>query len=182
MRLSFCSLILPASLAAAVPSLVLADEFGRVLSSTPIVQATSVPQQVCSPQAVTTSGGKTGAGAVIGAVAGGAIGNQIGRGSGRAAATAVGIVGGAVLGHQIEGATQPQTQVMQQCSTQYVTENRIVGYTVQYEYAGRQYAAQMPSDPGAHVRVQILPVGGTPLQPGAAQPGYYQPGVISAPR
>ena len=164
-----------------------ADEFGRVLSSTPIVQATSVPQQVCTPQTVTTSGGKTGAGAVIGAVAGGAIGNQIGRGSGRAAATAVGIVGGAVLGNSIEGASQPQTQVVQQCSTQYVTENRIVGYTVQYEYAGRQYAAQMPSDPGAYIRLQILPVGGTPLQTGTPQPGYpaaYPPpaGVITAPR
>lgn len=142
-----------------------ADEFGRVLSSTPVIQAVSVPQQVCGPQQVVTQGGRTGAGALIGAVAGGALGNAVGRGSGRAAATGLGIFGGAVLGDQIESNGQQQTQIVQQCSTQNVVENRVTGYNVTYEYAGKQYAAQMANDPGRHVRLRIMLVGGSAAAP-----------------
>ena len=166
----------------------LADEYARVLSSSAIVQAVSVPRQVCSQQQVVSQGGKTGAGAAIGAVAGGVIGNQIGHGSGRAAATAVGIVGGAVLGNHIEGGSQPQTSMVEQCSTQNVLENRVVGYNVQYEYAGKTYATQMAADPGTHVRLQIIPVGGTTITPPPQgdytpppPPPVYPAGPVTAP-
>lgn len=168
-------LALLATLAATSAS---ADEFGRVLSSTPNVQAVSVPQQVCAPQQVVTQSGPTGAGAVLGAVAGGALGNAVGRGGGRAVATGVGIIGGAVLGNQIEGGGQAQTQTVQQCSTQNVVENRVTSYNVIWEYAGKQYSTQMATDPGRHVRLQIIPVGGT----AATQPATYnQPAPYAPP-
>jgi uncharacterized protein YcfJ len=154
-----------------------ADEFGRVLSSTPNITAVSVPQQVCGPQQVVTQGGTSGAGAVMGALAGGALGNAVGRGSGRAVATGVGIIGGAVLGNQIEGGGQAQTQTVQQCGTQNVMENRVTSYTVLWEYAGKQYSTQMATDPGRYVRLQIIPVGGTSAtQPATnTQPSTYGP-------
>jgi uncharacterized protein YcfJ len=166
-----------ALLAALAATTAHADEFGRVLSSTPVVQAVSVPQKVCSTQEVTTPGNKSGAGAVLGALAGGALGNAVGHGSGRAVATGVGVIGGAVLGNQIEGGGTPQTQLVQQCSTQNVIENRVTAYSVLWEYAGKRYTTQMATDPGQYVRLQIVPVGGTATAPQGAytQPGNYPP-------
>ena len=78
-----------------------AQEQGRVLSATPVVQQTAVPRQVCNNQQVVTQGQPSGAGAVMGAIAGGAMGNAIGNGSGRALATMIGLMGGAVVGNII---------------------------------------------------------------------------------
>ena len=64
-----------------------AQEVGKVISSTPIIQQVAVPRQVCNNQEVVTGGQKSGAGAAMGAIAGGVIGNQMGKGSGNAAAT-----------------------------------------------------------------------------------------------
>lgn len=38
-------------------------------------------------------------------------------------------------------------------------ENRTVAYNVVYEYAGKQYAVQMPNDPGPSIQLQLTPVG-----------------------
>jgi hypothetical protein len=38
-------------------------------------------------------------------------------------------------------------------------ESRPVAFNVVYEYAGKQYAVQMPNDPGPTIRLQISPVG-----------------------
>ena len=65
-----------------------AEEVGRVISSTPVVQQVAVPRQVCSDQPMAVQQPNSGAGAVVGGIAGGALGNTIGHGSGRAAATA----------------------------------------------------------------------------------------------
>jgi uncharacterized protein YcfJ len=138
-----------------------AQEIGRVLSSTPVIQQVPVPRQVCSYQPVAVQQPNSGAGGVIGALAGGAIGNQIGHGDGRAAATILGVVGGALLGNRIESNNNaPQVQNIQNCSTQTYYENRTVGYNVLYEYAGKQYNAQMPNDPGPTIRLQLTPMGG----------------------
>lgn len=145
------------------------DEQGRVISATPVVQQIAVPRQVCSDQTVTVPGQKSGAGALIGGIAGGAMGNAIGNGSGRALATVIGLMGGAIVGDRVEGGGQPQTKVVQQCGTQNFYENRTVAYDVTYEYAGRQYRTQMPSDPGKFVRLSVTPVDSAP------PPVQYQP-------
>lgn len=141
-----------------------AQEVGRVISSTAIVQQVLVPQQVC--QEVAGDGGNAGAGAVMGAIAGGVIGNSVGQGSGRAAATMIGLLGGAVLGGQVAGRNaQPQMQ----CNTQERLESRVTGYNVVYEYAGRQYAVVMPQDPGPTIAVQVSPAASA-YPPANAQP------------
>ena len=138
-----------------------AQEVGRVISSTPVVQQVAVPRQVCTTQPMAVQQPNSGGGAVLGGLAGGAIGNTIGGGSGRAAATVLGVVGGALLGNSIESQGQ-RVQNVQQCSTQTSYENRTVAYNVRYEYAGREYNVQMPNDPGATVRLQVTPVGSNP--------------------
>ncbi len=154
-----------------------AQEVGRVISSTPIIQQVAVPRQVCNNQQVVTEGQKSGAGAAMGAIAGGALGNQIGNGSGRALATMAGIFGGAIMGDKIEGGGAPEVRNVQNCSQQMFYENRTMAYNVVYEFAGKQYTVQMPQDPGPTVRLQI-----TPMAP-AANSGYGNvPPTGSAPR
>jgi uncharacterized protein YcfJ len=135
-----------------------AQEVGRVISSTPVIQQVAVPRQVCSNSQVVTPGQKSGAGAAMGAIAGGAIGNSMGQGSGRAAATMLGLFGGAILGEKVEGAPAPEVRNVQNCTNQVFYENRTAGYHVVYEFAGKQYTVQMPSDPGPTVRLQITPM------------------------
>jgi uncharacterized protein YcfJ len=157
------------------------QEIGRVLSTTPVVQQVAVPRQVCNaPQPVQSQ--SSGGGALIGAVVGGLLGNTIGHGGGRAAATGVGVIAGAAVGDRIESQGQPQ--MAQQCYTQTSYENRTVAYNVTYEYAGRQYTAQLPYDPGPSIRLQITPVGAggdvyTP--PAASRPISPQPLVTAPP-
>src|SRR5660397_38020 len=86
----------------------LAQDVGRVISATPIIQQIGVPRQVCSTEQVAVQPQKSGAGAVMGAIAGGAMGNAIGGGAGKAAATMIGIIGGAVVGDRVEGAPMAQ--------------------------------------------------------------------------
>ena len=154
-----------------------AQEVGRVISSTPIIQQVGVPRQVCNNQQVVTGGQKSGAGAAMGAIAGGAIGNQIGRGSGNALATVAGLVGGAILGDSIEGPGTPEVRNVQNCSQQMFYENRTMAYNVVYEFAGKQYTVQMPQDPGPTVRLQI-----TPMAPAANTSYSNVPPPGSAPR
>lgn len=137
-----------------------AEEVGRVINSTPVIQQVAVPRQVCSNQPMAVQQPNSGTGAVVGGLAGGAMGNAIssGSGSGRAAATVLGVIGGALLGNSVESSGR-QVQNVPQCSTQTYYENRTVGYNVQYEYAGRQYNVQMPYDPGPTIRLQVSPVG-----------------------
>ena len=150
-------------------------EQARVVSSTPIVQQFSVPQQVCSNVQVFVPTPNTGAGALAGAIVGGAIGNSLGHGAGSAAATALGVLGGAIVGDRLEG-TQAHAQTLQQCGIQQVSQSVTV-YQVVYEYAGKQYQVQMPREPGPFVTVQLSPVGtSNPTNPNnAGMTGYAAP-------
>ena len=103
-----------------------AQETGRVISSTPVVQQVAVPQQNCAPQAVRQS---SGGGAVLGAIIGGVLGNGIGHGAGRALATGAGVFGGAAVGDRLENGSPAYAQ---NCVTQNAYENRTVGYNVTY--------------------------------------------------
>jgi uncharacterized protein YcfJ len=131
-----------------------AQEYGNVLSSTPVIQQVAVPRTVCQPVApaqVTTTGG----GAVLGGLTGAGIGSVIGHGGGNAAAIAAGTIIGAVVGNNVEAQNQRYAQTVPQCVTQNVTENHTVGYDVVYEYHGQQYSARMPYDPGRTVQLQV---------------------------
>jgi uncharacterized protein YcfJ len=168
-----------------------AQEVGQVISSVPVIQQVAVPRQVCNPQPVAVEQPTSGGGAVIGAIVGGLVGNQFGHGTGRAAATAVGMMGGAMVGNTAEAqGQQRQVQNMPQCTTQTYYENRTVGYNVTYEYAGKQYQAQLPYDPGPTIRLQVTPMGsGRPAGPGqsfgpapvTAPPVIYGPQTLGSP-
>jgi hypothetical protein len=161
-----------------------AEEVGRVISSTPMIQQVAVPRQVCNNEQVVSQGSKSGAGAAMGAIAGGAIGNSMGQGSGRAAATMLGLFGGAILGDKVEGPSNPEVRNVQHCSQQMFYENRTMSYNVVYEFAGKQYTVQMPQDPGPTVRLQVTPIAGPPIQNynAGVNSGYPVPPAGSAPR
>ena len=144
---------------ATLPAALHSQELGQVISRTPVYQQVMVPRQTCSQVPVTQPAPTSGAGALMGAIAGGAMGNAIGDGSGRALATVIGIVGGAMVGDRIEGPNGTLVQNQTHCSTQNVYENRLVGYSVVYEYAGKQYTVQLPQDPGPTIPLQVTPIG-----------------------
>lgn len=158
----------------ALASLAQAQEVGQVISRTAVYQPVAVPRQTCSQTPVAVQNPTSGAGAMMGAIAGGAVGSQIGGGSGQALATVLGIVGGAMMGDRVEN---PGSQLQNQttCTTQNFMENRLVGYTVVYVYAGKQHTVQLPQDPGPTIQLQITPVG-------AAQAPAPAPMILTPPQ
>ena len=92
---------------AAWGSIASAQEYGRVISSTPVVQQVPVSRQVCNNQPVAVQQAPSGGGAAVGGIVGGVLGNQIGHGSGRAAATILGALGGAAVGNNIANSNRP---------------------------------------------------------------------------
>ena len=158
-----------------------AQEVGKVISTTPVIQQVAVPRQVCTTEQVVVQGQKSGAGAAMGAIAGGAVGNSMGQGSGRAAATMLGLFGGAILGEKIEGPANPEVRQVQNCAQQTVYENRTMAYNVVYEFAGKQYSVQMPQDPGPSVRLQITPMAPPPAAANLPAPTYITPPPVGMP-
>jgi uncharacterized protein YcfJ len=155
--------------AAAWAPMASAEEVGRVLSSTPVIQQVAVQRQVCNNAPAYVQPQSSGGGALLGAIVGGVLGNQIGHGTGRAVATGIGMVAGAGIGNSAEMSGN-QPQYAQQCAPQTSYENRTVGYNVQYEYAGKTFNVQMPYDPGPTIRLQLTPVSGNNAAPAEAMP------------
>ena len=139
-----------------------AQEFGHVLSSTPVIGQVALPQQVCHDTTVVVPGRQSGAGAALGAVTGAVIGSTVGQGNGRVVGSVIGMVGGAVIGDRLASRDADQFQQVRQCTTHTTFENRVLHYDVVYEYAGQRYTARMPHDPGPTVQVQVTPVGVAP--------------------
>jgi uncharacterized protein YcfJ len=165
-----------ASLALSAVSAVWADDVGRVLSSTPVVQQVTVPRSTCTIEQVNVQGPNSGTGALIGAITGGALASAAGgHGPGGAAAAAIGMVGGALIGDRFEGQAPVRTENVQRCGVQNFYENRVVSYNVVYEFGGSQYSVQMPNDPGPTIAVQVSPVGS--LQ--AAPTTIIQPQIVA---
>lgn len=169
------------SAATLASGLSMAQEVGRVISATPVVQQVNSPRQVCATEPVAVQRPRSGAGALMGAIAGGAMGNAIGGGMGTVAATMLGIVGGAAIGDNLEGGQTAQVQNAQHCTTQNYVENRPVAYNVVYEFGGKQYSVQMPNDPGPTVQLQVSPVGSNPQRAQVADNATYSQPVYSQP-
>jgi uncharacterized protein YcfJ len=98
---------------------------------------------------------------LLGGLIGGVIGNQIGRGDGRQVARAAGAIIGAAIGnnasHNRQGDYYGRERPVERCEVHYRDswDERVDGYRVTYEYAGREYTTQMPYDPGERVRIRI---------------------------
>lgn len=134
-----------------------AQEVGQVISRTPVYQQVSVPRQSCTQSQPTVAAQSTGGGALLGAVVGGLIGSQLGGRDNKGMAAMAGVIGGAVMGDRVENQGNPAAP-QTTCTTVNVYENRLTGYNVVYEYAGKQYNVQLPQDPGPTISLQVTPV------------------------
>jgi len=164
-------LVLASLLAAAVVGLHAETYFdnARVRSVDPQYETVSVPREQCSSQWINETrrtGRRDYGGAVLGGVAGALLGNQVGRGHGREAATAVGAVVGAFAADRMANRDrwdqyEEVPREVTTCRTVNEVQTRIVGYQVNYEYRGQQYATLMHDNPGpfVQVRVSVEPVG-----------------------
>lgn len=146
-------------------------DYARVKSVVPEYERVNQPRQDCYNEVVETrvpvqrqyGDGPEYGGTILGGIVGGVIGNRFGKGHGREAATAAGAVAGALIGKQYD--SRGHTEVVQdedvqqrevrRCRQVDNWENRITGYRVTYEYAGRRYTSFMPNDPGREVKVRV---------------------------
>ncbi len=111
-------------------------------------------------------------GSVVGGAAGGLLGAQVGKGNGRTAAAATGAIAGAVVGDRVDnrqtaGAAQPAPR----CHTVETIRDVIRGYSVVYQYNGRDITTTMPYDPGPTVRVAVTALDSSGAAPTAAMMG-----------
>lgn len=128
----------------------------KVISSTPVIGQVTVPRRACFDELRHEPPRSSGAGALLGAIAGGAMGNAVGKGSGNVLATGLGIFGGAILGDHIQNdGRQGSTRTVRRCEEQASVENRVVAYTVVYEYAGQRHSTQLSREPGRTIPVQV---------------------------
>src|SRR6185436_1143865 len=149
-------------------------DYARVVDVDPIVRHVRIttPKRECWTETryeeVTTGGGPrpTAGSTILGGIIGAAIGNQIGRGDGRRAATVAGAVIGSAIGHDAADRrnarnagpvyTEQRPYDVQRCEVRDEDsfEDRIEGYRVTYEYAGRRQTTELPYDPGDRIRVR----------------------------
>jgi uncharacterized protein YcfJ len=105
-------------------------------------------------------------GMIVGGIIGGAIGSTVGRGDGRRIATAAGALIGSAIGNDVAQRGRygrdryygrDAGRSVERCETREEEswEERVDGYDVTYEYAGRRYRTRMPYDPGDRVRIEV---------------------------
>lgn len=127
-------------------------DFAQITNVTPEYDEIRIPQQECwsreAPRAE-----RERSGAVVGGVLGALAGRNVGRGTGKEVATVAGAIGGALLGDHVQN-DMPREQ--RECRTYEKVEQRLVGYRIDYVYAGRQYSLRMPEAPqGTRLPVNI---------------------------
>ncbi len=145
-----------------------------VLSSVPIYQQTRVetPQERCIEERVArtdrrSSASQSATPVIVSTIIGGALGNAVGTNK---SSRRVGAVLGAVLGNSVgkdltrhrSGANASYYETIERCDTVFVahTEERLVGYDVEYEYLGQRYTVRTQENPGAtlQLRINVQPV------------------------
>ena len=110
---------------------------------------------------------------VIGGIVGAAIGSQVGGGSARYATAAIGSMVGGMAGREIYESGQrdryaSRTGTVRVCDpvpyggygggtygSSRVSDNRVAGYDVTYEYAGREFHTRTDYHPGDRIRVRV---------------------------
>ena len=105
---------------------------------------------------------------VVGGIVGAAIGSQVGGGSARYATAAIGSMVGGMAGREIYEAGQRErytacTGTVRVCDpvpygsygSSQVSDNRVAGYDVTYEYAGREFHTRTDYHPGDRIRVRV---------------------------
>ena len=159
------------------------QDYARVRNVTPEYQRVNSPRQECNNEYIRGTGygrervssDRSYTGTVIGGIAGALVGSRFGKGNGNTAATAAGAIAGAVIGDKVQAnnanndryahnddGDDDRGREVQRCHTVDNWENRLTGYRVVYEYAGRSYTTVMPNEPGRQipVRVSVVPAVG----------------------
>ena len=147
------------------------EDYARVVSSVPEYERVNSPREECYSEyesGARRSPDRNYAGTIIGGITGGIIGAQVGQGNGNKAATAAGAIVGAIVGDRVQNHArydEDEGREVRRCDVTDHWENRLTGYRVTYEYAGRRYAALLPEDPGRtlRMRVNVEPVVGGSL-------------------
>ncbi len=142
--------------------------YARVVEVDPIVRYVTVqrPRRECweetvyEPARPLRIAGTTLAGGLIG----GAIGRQFGGGRGRDALTLIASMAGAAVANERARARSGLVAVpVERCEIvrERVTEERIEGYRVTYQYQGRRHTVRTGAPPGEQIRlrVSVVPVG-----------------------
>jgi uncharacterized protein YcfJ len=110
--------------------------------------------------------GDHGVGLVVGGVVGGALGHGLGhKKRNKQVGAVVGSILGATLGNAIshDRRRRHSNEWVERCEVVETRrdETRIVGYDVEYEYAGAIHRTRLDRDPGStlRLRVEVQPVG-----------------------
>jgi len=136
--------------------------YARVVDVEPMVRYVTVerPRQECWDEVVREPArpfgraGQTAAGGIIGA----AIGRQFGSGNDRDALTLLGAAAGAAVANQRAARNEVYRDVaVQRCEvvSERVTEERIDGYLVTYDYQGRNYTMRTAAPPGDRIQLAV---------------------------
>ncbi|NLR74195.1 MULTISPECIES: glycine zipper 2TM domain-containing protein [Leeia] len=138
-------------------------DYARVRQVEPQYERVNSPREECWTETVSSQqpreSRRSTSGAIIGGVVGAALGHQVGKGRGKDAATAVGAIAGAMIGDRWNDRGGDEYETVsrdeRRCRSVDQWDNRLTGYRVTYEYAGRRYTSFMPRDPGREVRVNV---------------------------
>ena len=142
------------------------EDRARVLSAVPEYEKVNTPSEQCYSEYESAPRGRQSkdfGGSIIGGVTGGLVGAQVGKGHGNTAATAVGAIAGAIIGDRVQNQNRQveyADREVRRCRVTDNWENRLTGYRVTYEYAGRHYTTFLQDDPGRSLplRVNVEPL------------------------
>jgi uncharacterized protein YcfJ len=150
------------------------EAWARVTSAAPRYERVNVPEEQCRteyvPVAASAGSSASYAGPIIGGVTGGLLGSTLGRGNGKVATAAAGAVIGSIVGTNIQNSqayANAGTEPVRRCALVDHWEQRLNGYHVAYDYAGRTYETVLPYDPGPRMRVRVA------VEPVVDQGGRY---------
>lgn len=117
------------------------------------------PHDKCYREQVVVPAQPSATGTVLGGIVGAALGSKLGHGSSnrRLGAVAGGVLG-ATVGHDIsQSRAQAGVRTQDICETEYdeYSEERVVGYEVQYRYNGHTYTTRTDHHPGDTIRLRV---------------------------
>jgi uncharacterized protein YcfJ len=136
----------------------------RVVSSTPIIERVREPRTECTPETYPPQNApqveRSVIAPIIGGVAGALLGSTVGRGNGRTAATAAGAIAGAIVGDHVGNQPVIAAAPAERCRAVETMRETVRGYTVVYQFNGRDITTTMAYDPGPTVRVGVTALDG----------------------
>lgn len=135
--------------------------YAEVLQVQPVTETISTPRQECHEEVVThrkpTKDPNQVTGSVVGAVVGGLLGNQIGGGNGKKLATLAGAAAGGYAGNKTQESMQANntyTTTETRCQTVTDSEEKLIGYDVEYLLEGQVASVRMMELPGERIPVE----------------------------